>query len=90
MEDFFKGNFLLTEGRSNSKHTRATSSDASRMSDPANQGKECKMRHTDSRHNVQGIRSRQDYPVNSQPRRFMRNRSLRKQKVKDIHDTSNS
>ncbi|PIC39081.1 hypothetical protein B9Z55_010888 [Caenorhabditis nigoni] len=39
MEDVFKRNFLLAERTYNSKHTRATSSDAPGMSNPANQGK---------------------------------------------------
>ncbi|PIC27504.1 hypothetical protein B9Z55_019740 [Caenorhabditis nigoni] len=44
--------------------------------------------HTDSCHNIQGIRSRQDYPANRQPRRWMSNRSLQQLHVKDSHDAS--
>ncbi|CAO4372307.1 unnamed protein product [Caenorhabditis nigoni] len=44
--------------------------------------------NTDSSHNIQGIRRRQDDPVNSQPRGFMRNRNLRQLHFKDSHDTS--
>ncbi|CAO4368364.1 unnamed protein product [Caenorhabditis nigoni] len=52
--------------------------------------KESRIRYgnTDSSHNVQGSRSRQDYPINSQPRRFTSNRSLQQLHFKDSHDAS--
>ncbi|PIC24184.1 hypothetical protein B9Z55_017611 [Caenorhabditis nigoni] len=57
------------------------------MSNPTNQGKCARCDNTDSSHNIQGIRSRQEYPVNSQRRRFMSNRS-RQPQVQDSQDTS--
>ncbi|PIC19259.1 hypothetical protein B9Z55_024871 [Caenorhabditis nigoni] len=90
MKNVFKRNSLLAEGRSDSKHIWTTSSTPQECRTQPVKEKCARCDHTDSRHNVQGIRSRQDYPVNRQPRRFMSNRSLQKQKVKDSHDTSNS
>ncbi|CAO4361986.1 unnamed protein product [Caenorhabditis nigoni] len=66
MEDVFKGNFLLAEGRIDSKHIRTTSSDPQECRTQPIKEKCARCDHTDSCHNIQGIRSRQDCPVNSQ------------------------
>ncbi|PIC50886.1 hypothetical protein B9Z55_001610 [Caenorhabditis nigoni] len=88
MENVFKRISPLAKGKEDSKRTGTTSSDASGMSNPANQGKCARCDNTDSSHNTQGIKSRQDYTVNSQRRRFMSNRSLRQPQVQDNQDAS--
>ncbi|PIC39184.1 hypothetical protein B9Z55_010950 [Caenorhabditis nigoni] len=76
-------------GNQSKLHNRRTAKepDGGRLQKPI-KGKCARCDYTDSCRNVQGIRSRQDYPVNSQPRGFMRNQSLRQPHVKDSHDTS--